>query len=79
MRESNLKRIAGYTLDRKWTLIQVLKLSGFALLIGLISSAVGLGGGVVIMPLLLAQNNPPSVSSATSIYIIVYISASSWI
>ena len=57
----------------------MLKLSLIAVTVGLVSSAVGLGGGVVIMPLLLSSDNPPSVASATSVYIILYISASSWI
>ncbi len=79
LRDSRIKTTTGYTLDKQWTCAPMVKLIGTSVLIGAISSGTGLGGGVVLMPLLLSYELPPSVASATSVYIILYISGSSWI
>ena len=50
-----------------------------SILVGIISGSLGLGGGVVITPMLLSTNKTPSVASATSLYIILYISTSTWL
>lgn len=43
------------------------------------SGGLGIGGGVVITPLLLSSGQPPSVASVTSVYIIFFSTLSSFI
>ena len=50
----------------------------YSMLVGIISGSLGLGGGVIITPMLLSTNKTPSVASATSLYMILYISTSTW-
>ena len=79
LRDSNIKQKAGYqSSELLWTYPRVIKFQAVALLAGIVSTALGLGGGVVLMPLLLAQGSPPLAASATSVYVILYVSASSW-
>jgi uncharacterized membrane protein YfcA len=47
-------------------------LSIFAFLGGWVSGALGLGGGAIFNPLLLSLGVPPSVASATGMYMIIY-------
>lgn len=51
------------------TLRNVLSLGFFG---GWVAGALGLGGGVIFNPLLLAMGVPPKVSSATGMYIITF-------
>ena len=51
------------------TLRNVLTLGFFG---GWVAGALGLGGGVIFNPLLLAMGVPPKVSSATGMYIITF-------
>jgi uncharacterized membrane protein YfcA len=44
---------------------------------GFISGALGLGGGTIFNPILLKMGMPPEVSSATSMYLVFYSTASS--
>ena len=44
---------------------------------GFISGALGLGGGTIFNPILLKMGVPPEVSSATSMYMVFYSTASS--
>jgi uncharacterized membrane protein YfcA len=53
------------------------KLVIFAFLGGWVSGALGLGGGAIFNPLLLSMGVPPSVSSATGMYMIMYSTAAS--
>ena len=48
------------------------KLVVFAFLGGWVSGALGLGGGAVFNPVLLSMGVPPSVSSATGMYMIMF-------
>jgi uncharacterized membrane protein YfcA len=49
----------------------------FALVGGWVSGALGLGGGSIFNPLLLSLGLPPSVSSSTGMYLILYSTAAS--
>ena len=51
------------------TLYIVLMLGFFG---GWIAGALGLGGGVIFNPILIAMNVPPKVSSATGMYLITF-------
>ena len=55
----------------------VLKLVILGFFGGWISGALGLGGGAIFNPVLLSMGVPPSVSSATSMYMIMYSTFSS--
>ncbi len=63
--------------DVKWTPSMVAKFSLISTSIGIISGGLGLGGGIIITPLLFSTGQPPSVASLTSVYIIFYTSISS--
>ena len=53
------------------------KLLVFAFLGGLISGALGMGGGSVFNPLLLSLGVPPQVASATGMYMIIFSTGAS--
>lgn len=53
------------------------KLLVFAFLGGWVSGALGLGGGAIFNPLLLSMGVPPSVSSSTGMYMIMFSTAAS--
>ncbi len=79
-REQSLKIKYGNGLvegDIAFTGSKVLKLVIFASLGGWVSGALGLGGGVIFNPLLLSMGVPPSVSSSTGMYMILYSTAAS--
>jgi uncharacterized membrane protein YfcA len=44
---------------------------------GFISGSLGLGGGTIFNPILLKMGVPPEVSSATSMYLVFFSTASS--
>jgi uncharacterized membrane protein YfcA len=54
----------------KWLVI-------FSFMGGWVSGALGLGGGAIFNPLLLSMGVPPSVASATGMYLIIYSTSSS--
>jgi uncharacterized membrane protein YfcA len=58
--------------DIKWTIPKILIMSLIAFVAGILSSALGLGGGVVYNPLLLELGIPPTVSSATGMYLVMF-------
>ena len=49
----------------------------FSFMGGWVSGALGLGGGAIFNPLLLSMGVPPSVASATGMYLILYSTSSS--
>lgn len=70
---------AGLPTDVKWIPSTIIKFAAISVLIGMISGSLGLGGGVVITPLLFSNGQPPSVASLTSVYIIFFTSLSGFI
>jgi uncharacterized membrane protein YfcA len=63
--------------DIKFVASNILKLVFFAFIGGWVSGALGLGGGVIFNPLLLSMGVPPSVSSSTGMYMILFSTAAS--
>ena len=63
----------------EWTTSVICKFAVASISVGILSGALGIGGGIVITPLLLAHKQPPIVTSLTSVYIIFYISMSNTI
>ena len=57
----------------------IVSLVVFAIIGGLVSGALGLGGGAIFNPLLLSMGVPPSVASATGMYMITFSTAGSTI
>lgn len=55
----------------------LIKLVVFATAGGWVSGALGLGGGAIFNPLLLSMGVPPSVSSSTGMYMIMFSTAGS--
>jgi uncharacterized membrane protein YfcA len=49
----------------------------YAFIGGLVSGALGLGGGAIFNPLLLSMGVPPSVASATGMYMILFSTSGS--
>lgn len=58
--------------DIKMNLKNVIKLSLFALIGSTIAIAVGVGGSIIFNPLLLSMGISPIVSSATSLYLVMF-------
>ena len=76
----NLKIKVGFGLARTDVMLTqstLLKLVTFAFLGGWVSGALGLGGGAIFNPLLLSMGIPPSVSSATGMYMILFSTSGS--
>ena len=63
--------------DLSWTPKLIVKFSIFAVATGFIASVFGIGGGVIINPLLLSFKVPAVVSSSTGMYMIMFSSLSS--
>jgi len=63
--------------DVKFTKAAISKLVIFAFAGGWVSGALGLGGGAIFNPLLLSMGVPPSVASATGMYMILYSTSGS--
>ena len=63
--------------DVKFERKVVTKLVIFALMGGWVSGALGLGGGAIFNPLLLSMGVPPSVASATGMYMILFSTSGS--
>ena len=63
--------------DIKFTKSAIFKLVLSAFLGGWVSGALGLGGGAIFNPLLLSMGVPPSVSSATGMYMILFSTSGS--
>ena len=63
--------------DIKFQRDLLLKLVIFAFVGGWVSGALGLGGGAIFNPLLLSMGVPPSVASATGMYMILFSTAGS--
>jgi uncharacterized membrane protein YfcA len=79
-KEQTLKKKVGRGMvkgDVKFERKIVTKLVIFALLGGWVSGALGLGGGAIFNPLLLSMGVPPSVSSSTGMYMILFSTAGS--
>mmetsp|Transcript_43583 Transcript_43583/g.51323 ORF Transcript_43583/g.51323 Transcript_43583/m.51323 type:complete len:149 (+) Transcript_43583:771-1217(+) len=79
-REYTVKIKNGYQLvdgDLSWTPKLITKFLFSAFGAGFVASVVGLGGGVIFNPLLLSFKVPPSVSSATGMYMIMFSTLSS--
>jgi uncharacterized membrane protein YfcA len=55
------------------------KLLGTSLIGGVVSGALGLGGGAIFNPLLLSFGFPPSVASSTGMYMIIFSTAATTI
>ena len=55
----------------------IIKFSIYAVVAGFIASVFGIGGGVIINPLLLSFRVPTLVSSATGMYMIMFSTLSS--
>ncbi len=62
--------------DIKWNKRVIIKYSLFALFTGLLSGLLGIGGGLLLGPLLLELGIHPIVSTATSNFLVVFISSS---
>ena len=58
--------------DLKLTQSVVTKLITYALIGGLISGSLGLGGGSIYNPVMLSMGVPPSVSSSTAMYMVMF-------
>ncbi len=63
--------------DVRLTKSTLLKLVFFAFVGGWVSGALGLGGGAIFNPLLLSMGVPPSVASATGMYMILFSTSGS--
>mmetsp|Transcript_34661 Transcript_34661/g.33849 ORF Transcript_34661/g.33849 Transcript_34661/m.33849 type:complete len:221 (+) Transcript_34661:1001-1663(+) len=78
--EQRLKKEFGEGLvegDIEFNTANLTKIVVFSILGGWVSGALGLGGGVIFNPLLLSMGVPPSVSSSTGMYLILYSTAAS--
>jgi uncharacterized membrane protein YfcA len=79
-KEQDLKMRVGFGIvagDIQFQQSVLVKLVIFALLGGWVSGALGLGGGAIFNPLLLSMGVPPSVSSSTGMYMILFSTAGS--
>lgn len=79
-REQALKQKVGFGLapsDLRLRQQILARLVIFAFLGGWASGALGLGGGAIFNPLLLSMGVPPSVASATGMYMILFSTAGS--
>lgn len=56
---------------------EVMKIVTFGFIGGWVSGALGLGGGAVFNPVLLSMGVPPSVSSSTGMYMIMFSTSGS--
>jgi uncharacterized membrane protein YfcA len=65
--------------DIKWTNQLIIKYPIFAFSAGLFSGLLGMGGGLILGPLLLELGIHPVVSTATSNFLVVFISSSTTI
>jgi uncharacterized membrane protein YfcA len=63
--------------DLTFTGKQLLSLCFFAFVGGWVSGALGLGGGSIFNPLMISMGIPPSVSTATGMYMIMFSTAAS--
>lgn len=79
IKDNQLREELFIPIDVKWTKRQVSIYSLISILIGVVSAALGIGGGIIITPLLFSTGQPPTVASLTSIYIIFFISLGSTI
>ena len=80
MREQEIKEKVGKGLiasDIRFKGKVVYQLILFSFMGGWVSGALGLGGGAIFNPLLLSMGVPPSVASATGMYLILYSTSSS--
>ena len=80
VRDQQLKIKVGFGLastDILLTQSALLKLVIFAFIGGWVSGALGLGGGAIFNPLLLSMGVPPSVASATGMYMILFSTSGS--
>ena len=59
-----------------WTQKQLIVMIFFAFTVGVLASALGLGGGVVFNPLLIELGVPPQISSATGMFLVLFASLS---
>mmetsp|Transcript_15414 Transcript_15414/g.17861 ORF Transcript_15414/g.17861 Transcript_15414/m.17861 type:complete len:80 (-) Transcript_15414:7-246(-) len=57
--------------DIRWTNRTIIKMTIFAVCGGMMTSLVGLGGGVIFNPLMISFGVHPKVSKATSLYMIL--------
>ena len=74
-REDKLKAKVGYEYDEtdiKLSAANVIKLSLFSFIGSTIAIAVGVGGSIIFNPLLLSMGVSPIVSSATSLYLVMF-------
>ena len=79
-KEQKLKEKVGKGLidsDLRFRGKTVVTLVVFSTLGGWVSGALGLGGGAIFNPLLLSMGVPPSVASATGMYLILFSTVSS--
>jgi uncharacterized membrane protein YfcA len=75
IRENNVKEQLGYPFqegDIHWTPRTTLIISTICVVAGILSSLLGIGGGMVISPLLLQFNVLPEVTAATSSFMIMF-------
>jgi uncharacterized membrane protein YfcA len=77
--EYNYRLTIGYpyhSSDVKWNRDILVKYPLYALFTGLLSGLLGIGGGLILGPLLLELGIHPLVSTATSNFLVVFISSS---
>ena len=62
--------------DIKWTIGKIIKMIGIGMIVGVISGALGLGGGVIFNPLFIELGIDAQVASATGMYLVMFSSIS---
>jgi len=77
-----IKRAIGYPFvkgDIQWTTGKLIKLMILGLTTGVLSSMLGLGGGVIFNPILLDFGVLPAVSSASGMFLTIFSSGTNTI
>eukprot|EP00344_Euplotes_crassus_P004993 CAMPEP_0196994682 /NCGR_PEP_ID=MMETSP1380-20130617/935_1 /TAXON_ID=5936 /ORGANISM="Euplotes crassus, Strain CT5" /LENGTH=252 /DNA_ID=CAMNT_0042410121 /DNA_START=533 /DNA_END=1291 /DNA_ORIENTATION=- len=58
---------------------KIISVVGVSVLAGCVASVIGVGGGVIYLPMLLIIGYPPFVASSTSIFMVMYAAAANFI
>lgn len=79
MSEYNYRKSIGYPYHRKdihWTSYIIVVYPLYALMSGILAGLLGIGGGLILGPLLLELGLHPTISTATSNFLVLFTASS---